>query len=163
MITLLIEKKIIKSVLSNWGFCIWQYVKKENYVIWVWFSNQVLSVSKIKKIIFIQVILKLECLFYQNVHILFHLILYSQSDLDSNKKSGLIEKKTCHFTTTRTLSLPAELDMAHLFIIRKISDSEGTRSCNNRRWSHVYTSIPEQVHPEILNVYKVTKRLDSIL
>ena len=43
---------------------------------------------KIQKIIFSQVILKLECLFSQNIYIyiLFHLILNSQSDLDSNKK-----------------------------------------------------------------------------
>jgi len=41
-------KKKFKSVVSNWRFCIWRYVKKENYVILVWFSNQVLSVSKIK-------------------------------------------------------------------------------------------------------------------
>ena len=39
-------------------------------------------------------ILKLETLLYQNIYIyiLFHLILYSQSDFDS-KKSGLREKK----------------------------------------------------------------------
>jgi len=41
---------------------------------------------KNEKINFIQVILKLECLFYQNIYILFHLILYSKSDLDSIKK-----------------------------------------------------------------------------
>ena len=38
-------------------------------------------------------ILKLETLLYQIIYILFHLILYSQSDFDSKKKSGLREKK----------------------------------------------------------------------
>ena len=40
----------------------------------VWFSNQVLSVKKIKKIDFIQAVLKLETLLYQNIYIyiLFH-------------------------------------------------------------------------------------------
>ena len=51
-----------------------------------WFSNQVLSVLKKKKIKFIQAILNLETLLFQNIHILSHLILYSSSDLDSNKK-----------------------------------------------------------------------------
>jgi hypothetical protein len=41
-------------------------------------------------------IVKLETLLYKNIYILFHLILYSQSDFDSKKKkSGLREKKTC--------------------------------------------------------------------
>jgi hypothetical protein len=40
---------------------------------------------KNEKIIFSQVILKPECLFYQNIYILFHYILNSYSDLDSNK------------------------------------------------------------------------------
>jgi hypothetical protein len=52
---------------------------------------------KSKKINFIQAFLKLETQIYQSIHILFHLILYSQSDIDSKKKeSGLREKKTCH-------------------------------------------------------------------
>jgi hypothetical protein len=37
---------------------------------------------KNEKIIFIQVILKLEYLFYQNIYTLFHLKLYSYSCLD---------------------------------------------------------------------------------
>jgi len=41
-------------------------------------------------------ILKQETLLYKNIYILIHLILYSQSDFDSKKKSGLREKKTCH-------------------------------------------------------------------
>ena len=41
---------------------------------------------KNEKNIFILAIPKQECLFYQNIYLLFHLILYSQSDLDSNKK-----------------------------------------------------------------------------
>jgi len=70
---------------------------KENYVIWVWFSNHVLNVQKIKKINFSPAILKLKNLLYKNIYILIHLILYSQSDFDSKKKkSGLREKKTCH-------------------------------------------------------------------
>ena len=43
---------------------------------------------KNEKINFIKVILKLERLFYQNIYILLHLILYSCSHLDSNKKKG---------------------------------------------------------------------------
>jgi len=41
---------------------------------------------KYKKINFSPAILKLETLLYQNICILFHLILYSQSDFDSKKK-----------------------------------------------------------------------------
>ncbi len=41
---------------------------------------------KSKKINFIQAFLKLETLLYQNIYVLFHLILYSQSDFDSKKK-----------------------------------------------------------------------------
>ena len=48
---------------------------------------------KNKKINFSPAILKLETLLYKNIYILIHLILYSQSDFDSKKKSGLIEKK----------------------------------------------------------------------
>jgi len=50
---------------------------------------------KNKKINFCLVlaILKLETLLYKNIYILIHLILYSQSDFDSKKKSGLREKK----------------------------------------------------------------------
>jgi len=48
--------------------------------------------KKNKKINLLPAILKLETLLYQNIYILFHLILYSQSDFDSKKK-WLIEKK----------------------------------------------------------------------
>ena len=41
---------------------------------------------KNKKINFSPAILKLETLHYQNIYILFHLIVYSQSDFDSKKK-----------------------------------------------------------------------------
>ncbi len=41
---------------------------------------------KNKKINFCPANLKLEILLYQNKYILFHLILYSQSDFDSKKK-----------------------------------------------------------------------------
>jgi len=44
---------------------------------------------KNKKINFIQAFLKLETLLYQNIYVLFHLILYSQSDFDLKKKSDL--------------------------------------------------------------------------
>ena len=40
---------------------------------------------KNEKINLSKVILKLECLFYQNIYILFYLILYSKSRFDSNK------------------------------------------------------------------------------
>jgi len=49
---------------------------------------------KNKKINLSPAILKLDTLFYQNIYIFFHLILYSQSGFDSKKKkSGLREKK----------------------------------------------------------------------
>ena len=38
-------------------------------------------------------ILKLETLLYQNIYILFHLILYSQSDFDSKKKKKWSKRK----------------------------------------------------------------------
>ena len=41
---------------------------------------------KNKRINLSPAILKLETLLYQNIYILFHLILYSQSDFDSKKK-----------------------------------------------------------------------------
>jgi len=41
---------------------------------------------KNKKINFSPAMLKLETLLYQSIFILFHLILYSQSDFDSKKK-----------------------------------------------------------------------------
>jgi len=41
---------------------------------------------KNKKINFSPAFLKLETLLYQSIHILFHLILYSQSDFDSKKR-----------------------------------------------------------------------------
>jgi len=50
---------------------------------------------KKNKINFSPAILKLETLLYQNIYKLIHLILYSQSDFDSKKKSGLREKKIC--------------------------------------------------------------------
>ena len=40
-------------------------------------KNEIINFSK--------VILKLECLFYLNIYILFYLILYSKSHFDSNK------------------------------------------------------------------------------
>ena len=48
---------------------------------------------KNKKINFIPAILKLETLLYQNIYILFHLILYSQSDFDSKKKRKWSNRK----------------------------------------------------------------------
>jgi len=52
---------------------------------------------KNKKINLSPAFLKLETLLFQNMFLLFHLILYSQSDFDlKKKKSGLREKKTCH-------------------------------------------------------------------
>ncbi len=54
---------------------------------------------KNEKINLSKVILKLECLFYLNIYILFYLILYSKSHFDSKKsKKGLIEKKTRHIS-----------------------------------------------------------------
>ena len=58
---------------------------------------------KNKKLNFSPAILKLETLLYQSIYILFHLILYSQSDFDSKKKSGLREKKTCHIQNSKKI------------------------------------------------------------
>ena len=44
---------------------------------------------KNKKINFSPAILKLETLLYQSIYVLFHLILYSQSDIGSKKKNEL--------------------------------------------------------------------------
>jgi len=61
---------------------------------------------KNKKINFLSpAFLKLETLLFPNMFLLFHLILYSQSDFDSEKKSGLREKNTCHLTICFNLSL----------------------------------------------------------
>jgi len=48
---------------------------------------------KNKKINFSSSILKLETLLYQIIYILFHLILYSQSDFDSKKKEKWSKRK----------------------------------------------------------------------
>ncbi len=67
---------------------------KENYVIC---GFQVFKPSfkclKNKKIKFSPAILKLETLLYQSIYILFHLILYSQSDFDSKKKKWSNRRK----------------------------------------------------------------------
>ena len=49
---------------------------------------------KNEKINLSKVILKLECLFYQNIYLLFHHILYRAILTQTNPKKGLIEKKT---------------------------------------------------------------------
>ncbi len=51
---------------------------------------------KNKKINFSLAILKLETILYQNIYILFHLILYLQSDFDSNKKKWYNRRKKKH-------------------------------------------------------------------
>jgi len=51
---------------------------------------------KNEKINLSKVILKLECLFYQNIYLLFHHILYRAILTQTNPKKGLIEKKTPH-------------------------------------------------------------------
>ena len=66
---------------------------------------------KNEKIIFIQVILKLECLFYQNIYILFHLILYSQSHFDSKKRKKVVsqfKKHAIYAVTTKFLYQASE-------------------------------------------------------
>jgi len=52
---------------------------------------------KNKKMNFSPAILKLETLLYQSIYLLFHLILYSQSDLDSKKKKWSNRKKNMPF------------------------------------------------------------------
>ena len=46
-----------------------------------------------EKINFIKMILKLKCLFYQNIYILFHLFLYSYSHFNSNKSKKIFKRK----------------------------------------------------------------------
>ena len=59
-----------------------------------------------EKINFIKMILKLECLFYQNMYILFHLIFYSVSHFDSNKsKKSSNSKKKLAISSSVKLSL----------------------------------------------------------
>ena len=48
-------------------------------------KNEIINLSK--------VILKLECLFYLNIYILFYLILYSKSHFDSNKSKKRSNRK----------------------------------------------------------------------
>ena len=50
------------------------------------------------KINFIKVILKLECMFYQNIYIYYLIIFYIRRAIltQTNPKKGLIEKKTHH-------------------------------------------------------------------
>ncbi len=56
--------------------------------------KQRLKYLKNEKINLVKVILKLECLVYQNINILFHLIIYR---FDKNKsKKWSSRKKTCH-------------------------------------------------------------------
>jgi len=57
---------------------------------------------KNKKINFSPAFLKLETLLYQSIYLLFHLILYSQSDFDSKKKKwSIIEKKHASSTNEK--------------------------------------------------------------
>jgi len=51
---------------------------------------------KNEKINFSHAFLKLETLLYQSIYLLFHLILYSQSDFDSKKKKWSKRKKKSH-------------------------------------------------------------------
>ena len=46
-----------------------------------------------EKINFIKMILKLKCLFYQNIYIWFHLFLYSYSHFNSNKSKKIFNRK----------------------------------------------------------------------
>jgi len=64
--------------------CIYVYINK------ACFSNQVLSVSKNEKANFIQAILKLETLLYQNIFTSFYHILHLYSNLDSNKNKMVL-------------------------------------------------------------------------
>jgi len=51
---------------------------------------------KNKKINFSPAILKLETLLYQNIYIYYYILYYIRRAILIQKKSGLIEKKTCH-------------------------------------------------------------------
>ena len=53
---------------------------------------------------FIKVVLKLECLFYQNIYVLFHLIYIRRAILtQTNPKKGLIEKKKLAIFINQTI------------------------------------------------------------
>ena len=64
-------------------------------LIWVWFSNKVLTIKKNEKINLSKVILKLECLFYLNIYIYYFILFYIRRAIltQTNPKKGLIEKK----------------------------------------------------------------------
>jgi len=60
---------------------------------------------KNEKINFIKVIIKQECLFYQNIYIYYFILFYIRRAIltQTNPKKGLIEKKTHHIFFLFTL------------------------------------------------------------
>ncbi len=60
--------------------------------------KQRFKLKKNEKNKFIKVILKLECLFYQNIYIFYFILSYTRRAIltQTNPKSVLVEKKTCH-------------------------------------------------------------------
>jgi len=72
------------------------------------------------------VVLKLECLFYLNIYLLFYLILYSKSHFDSNKSKKRSHRKKTHqiitfatfqfdFVNITSLSVQAILEATNCF------------------------------------------------
>ena len=73
MITLLNKKKILNPLFQTGDVVYGEGKLRDLGMVF----KPSFKCFKNEKIIFIQVILKLECLFYQNIYILFHHILYS--------------------------------------------------------------------------------------
>jgi len=107
------KMKIIKFIIISHSYVYYSHI----YHLWtkhqlfnnfkiiriVWFSNkknffkQSFKYLKKEKINLRKVILKLDCLFYQNIYSLFHLVLYSQSHFDSNKPKKRSNRKKTYF------------------------------------------------------------------
>ena len=82
MITLLYRKKNLNPLFQTGDVVYGEWKLRDLGM----FFKPSFKCLKNKKNNFIPAILKLETLLYQSIYILFHLILYSQSDFDSKKK-----------------------------------------------------------------------------
>jgi len=65
---------------------------KENYVIWVWFSNHVFKCLQNKKINLSPAILKLETLLYQNICIYYFILYFIRRAILNQKKRSKRKK-----------------------------------------------------------------------
>ena len=76
----------VKKKLKSFKIIVLNFCNFLNQILFCTLFSSSFKCLKYKKINFSPAILKLETLLYQNIYILFHLILYSQSDFDSKKK-----------------------------------------------------------------------------